>query len=173
MDTNTESYHFPVLHKDTIGPFTMGNLNVFVPFGRSLRLTFAAVTLPMLAEQPEDEWRPQDHLQFVYLIFPNISLLVTGDHAQLFRMSPDGGVDRCLTAQGFFSRAPLDGGDADLMAAGQFDLFHGVVKQEDMPCAETVQTTLESGANSHLTFGMNEPALHHLHRGYDEALGLL
>ncbi|MGI9579333.1 MAG: aromatic ring-hydroxylating oxygenase subunit alpha [Microthrixaceae bacterium] len=170
MDTNTESYHFPALHKDSIGPFTMGNLNVFEPLGRSLRLTFSAVTLPMLADQSEEQWRPQDHLQFVYLIHPNVSLLVTGDHAQLFRIHPDGAPDRAATWHGMYSRVPLDNADAELTAAGQFELFHGVVRDEDMPCAETIQTTLASGANTHLSFGRNEPALHHLHRGYDDAL---
>ena len=164
MDTNTESYHFASLHGASIGPFTMSNLNVVAPFGRSQRLTFAACTLPDLADQPESEWEPESHLQFVYLLFPNNSLLITGDHVELFRILPGPTVDTSVTHQSYYARRPVETDDERFLAEAQFDLFHGVVRDEDLPCAETIQRGFTSGANTHLTFGRNEPALHHLHR---------
>lgn len=164
MDTNTESYHFSALHRDSIGPFTMSNLNVVEPFGRSQRLTFAACTLPDLAEQAEEDWEPDAHLQFVYLLFPNDSLLITGDHVELFRILPGDTVATSVTHQSYYARRPVVTEDERFLAEAQFDLFHGVVRDEDLPCAETIQRGIHSGANAHLTFGRNEPALHHLHR---------
>jgi phenylpropionate dioxygenase-like ring-hydroxylating dioxygenase large terminal subunit len=170
MDTNTESYHFGALHRDSIGPFTMGNLNVVDTFGDSQRLTFAACTLPELAASDEADWRPEQHLQFVYLLFPNNSLLVTGDHVELFRIMPGRRVDEQLTHQSYYARTPVEGPEAQLMAQAQFDMFHAVVRDEDFPCAESIQRGLASGANAHLTFGRNEPALHHLHRAQQRLL---
>ncbi len=164
MDTNTESYHFAFLHRDSIGPFTMSNLNVVDTFGTSQRLTFAACTLPELAEQERESWNPEMHLQFVYLLFPNCSLLVTGDHVELFRILPGDTVDTQVTYQSYYARSPIGSTEEQLMAEAQFDMFHGVVRDEDFPVAESIQRGLASGANDHLTFGRNEPALHHLHR---------
>ena len=170
MDTNCESYHFGALHRNSIGPFTMNDLNVTLPLGRSMRVTFAAVSLSTLADRPEAEWRPEDHLQFVYLLFPNCSLLITGDHVELFRIFPGDRPDRSVTLQSYYSRTPVVTETDQMMATAQFDMFHGVVRDEDYPCAETIQATLATGANTHLTFGRNEPALQHLHRGFDEEL---
>ena len=171
MDTHTESYHFAHLHAASIGPFTMPNLNVVDTFGRSQRLTFAACTLPDLAGQDERDWQPEQHLQFVYLLFPNNSLLVTGDHVELFRILPGEHVDEQVTHQSYFARLPVDTPEAQLMAEAQFEMFHSVVRDEDYPCAETIQRGMASGANTVLTFGRNEPALHHLHREQQRLLG--
>lgn len=170
MDTHTESYHFASLHKDSIGPFTLSDLNVVERFGSSQRLGFGASSLPTLAEVPEDEWNVVPHVQLVYLLFPNCSLLVTGDHCELFQVLPGPTIDRQVTLQSYYNRVPLDTDEVVAATEFFFEMFHGVVRDEDYPCAEEIQSGLASGANSHLVFGRNEPALHHLHRSYDAAL---
>lgn len=171
MDTHTESYHFTSLHANSIAPFTSGNLNVVDTFGTSQRLGFGASSLPTLADVSEEEWDPTPHVQFVYLLFPNNSFLVTNDHCELFQIFPGpGGIGTSITYQSYFNRVPLDSDAVRGTTEFMFDMFHAVVRDEDYPCAEEIQAGLASGANTHLVFGRNEPALHHLHRSYDEVL---
>ena len=170
MDTHTESYHFAALHRNSIAPFTMHDLNVVDRFGPHQRLGFGASSLPTLAGIAPDDWDVAAHVQFVYLLFPNCSLLVTGDHVELFQILPGASVATSMTHQSYFNRAPLDSDEVVSMTSFLFDMFHAVVRDEDYPCAEGIQVGLASGANSHLVFGRNEPAFHHLHRSYDDAL---
>jgi len=172
MDTHTESYHFPFLHGKSIGPFTMGNLNVVDLYGTSQRVGFAACTLPDLLERPEAEWVPEDHIQLVYLLFPNNSLLITGDHVELFQIFPGQSVSESITHQSYYWRRPVETPEDEMMAAAQFEMFHSVVRDEDYPISEKIQDGMSSGANDSLVFGRNEPALHHLHRSYAEVFGL-
>ena len=47
------------------------------------------------------------------------------------------------------------------------------VLEEDFPVGETMQRAFASGAQEHVTFGRDEPALQHLHRSLADALGPL
>ena len=50
--------------------------------------------------------------------------------------------------------------------------FAEVIRDEDYRAASTSQAAADSGAIDHLLFGRNEPALHHYHNTYREALGM-
>ena len=104
------------------------------------------------------------------MIAHHVAGTTTEDHCQLFQITPGAAVDRTVTRQSYYSRGPLDDDERRFLASAQFDLFHGVVRDEDFPCTEEMQAALRSGANTHYTFGRNEPALQHLHRAYEEAL---
>ncbi len=49
--------------------------------------------------------------------------------------------------------------------------FAEVIRDEDYVVSASQQRSAESGALEHVVFGRNEPALHHFHRSYREALG--
>ena len=50
--------------------------------------------------------------------------------------------------------------------------FNNVVYEEDYVMAASSQVGAASGAQTHITFGRNEPALHHYHNTYRQALGM-
>jgi hypothetical protein len=52
------------------------------------------------------------------------------------------------------------------------EVFDSTIEQEDYRVGETTQRSAEDGQLDHLIFGRNEPALHHYHRSYREALGM-
>jgi hypothetical protein len=52
------------------------------------------------------------------------------------------------------------------------DLLLRTVEQEDFPLAEAMQRGFRSGAQDHIKFGRNEPALAHYHQAVHAALGL-
>ena len=50
--------------------------------------------------------------------------------------------------------------------------FGNVIRDEDYAAAATSHKGLASGHIDHVIYGRNEPALHHYHNTYQEALGL-
>ena len=52
------------------------------------------------------------------------------------------------------------------------EVFDSTIEQEDYAMGEKAQQSAESGLLSHLVFGRNEPALHHYHNTFREALNL-
>lgn len=174
MDTNCESYHFAYLHRNSFSPFVMGNLNVVDHFGPAQRLGFAAATLPSLSGTEPAAWdlpMLEGLIQFVYLVFPNVSLLVLSDHVELFQIFPGDTVETSVLLHSYFVRSSVTTDEQRRIASSAFDMFHDVVRLEDLPIAEAIQRGFAAGAQDHLTFARNEPALQHLHRHYDEVLG--
>ena len=51
-------------------------------------------------------------------------------------------------------------------------MFDSTIEQEDYLMGETTQQAAENGVLKHLIFGRNEPALHHYHNTFREALNL-
>ena len=47
-----------------------------------------------------------------------------------------------------------------------------IIRDEDYAVAATSQLGAESGLQDSMLFGRNEPALHHYHNTYREALGM-
>ena len=52
------------------------------------------------------------------------------------------------------------------------EVFSSTVEQEDYAMGEMQQRAAESGMLKEIVFGRNEPALHHFHRNYREALNM-
>ena len=50
------------------------------------------------------------------------------------------------------------------------EVFVSTIEQEDYLIGESTQRAVESGLLDELIFGRNEPALHHYHRVFAEAL---
>ena len=53
---------------------------------------------------------------------------------------------------------------------GSFEVFKSTIEQEDYVMGALQQRTAESGQLKEVILGRNEPALHHFHRNYREAL---
>jgi|SRR5437870_13518639 len=56
--------------------------------------------------------------------------------------------------------------------AANMQLAMDAVAAEDFPLGEGIQRGFRSGAQDHVTYGRNEPALIHFHRSLRRALGL-
>ena len=51
------------------------------------------------------------------------------------------------------------------------EVFYSTVEREDYIMGEMQQRAAETGLLKEIIFGRNEPALHHFHQNYREALG--
>lgn len=192
-DTFGETYHFQKLHKDTLGRLYLGNNLHLREFGRHHRFVTANFGIHELRDKPEQDWRIENATFVLYHLFPNIQFLTSPNNATLIRIYPDpDDPSRSITKINFYfsdeTIAQVEAADAagreindvydrDAQQAGPggvealMEVFYSTVELEDYVMGEMQQRAAESGLLDELVFGRNEPALHHFHRSYREALG--
>ena len=92
------------------------------------------------------------------LLSPDVEESITGsaEILEIFKVSKVGKVAGSKVTTGEISQ----------------DSLARVIRDEDYVAAASSHKGLQSGNLNFLTFGRNEPALHHYHNTYREALGL-
>jgi phenylpropionate dioxygenase-like ring-hydroxylating dioxygenase large terminal subunit len=174
MDTFGETYHFPVLHKDTLSFEFHGNVQCYDTFGMHHRMLLCRREIDEMRLLPEAEWNISAAALPVYWLFPNVQLMPFDEGLYLLRAYPvPGDPGRHISKVSFYLRPPQDGSDqaretAQEVARG----FSEVIRDEDYVMAASQQRSAESGAVQFSVFGRNEPALHHYHNTYRRALGM-
>jgi len=173
VDTFHESYHIGFLHKNSLGPILHTNVGDFEPFGPNFRLTFARTKLERLKSMPESEWDFMWNTAVVYSMFANTLFIPQGDHMEVFRIFPvDGRPDRAVMESSLYIPKPVESEEERIHWQKNMDLVIRVVTTEDFPAGRTMQIGFGSGAQSHIVYGRNEPALAHYHKSIRRALGL-
>lgn len=181
MDTFGETYHFPVLHADTLNTAFHGNVQCYDIFGRNHRMLLCRRSIDEVREAPPDEWDLCAAALPVYWLFPNVQIIPSGSVTYVVRAYPDARDPGRHTSRISFYLRPhvsLDtaagaasGADAAELAVEVARGFGNVIRDEDYVMSASQQRSANSGAVSHVVFGRNEPALHHFHNTYRAALG--
>ena len=171
VDTFLESYHFCVLHKDTICPIFYDNLSTFDTWGSNFRLVSARRTINELRDRNESEWSILEHIVGIYVLFPNTVLVWQLDHVELWHIYPSNDDAALATVRlDLYTPEPAQTEKVKLYWKKNLDLVVKVVEEEDFPVGETIQQGFLSEAQSHITFGTNEPALAHFHGSVTQAV---
>ena len=194
-DTFGETYHFGKLHKNTLGRLYYGNNLHYEEFGRNHRFVTANRGIDAMRDLPEEDWRIEYGGFVLYHLFPNIQLITGETATTLIRIYPhEEDPGRSITKISFYYspeaielaaaqetkfdennvydadvRATMDDGLASLEAS--LEVFRSTVENEDYVMGEMQQQAAENGQLEEILFGRNEPALHHFHNNYREALG--
>jgi phenylpropionate dioxygenase-like ring-hydroxylating dioxygenase large terminal subunit len=193
-DTFGENYHFHTLHKSKLDNLFHGDATAYDEYGRNHRLTVASRFVDAMRERPENEWNVTDAGVLVYYLFPNTQVVLFNRVVSVFRIYPNRNeVGRSLTRITNYSARHigldvpgeeaqvLDGESlytADMTKRMEFtletqlELARSTLEEEDYYMGEKSQQAAESGKVEHFIFGRNEPALHHFHTNYRDALGL-
>ena len=197
-DTFGETYHFSRLHKNTLGQVFHGDALGYEEFGRNHRFVIATKAIDALRTRPRDEWSLLETTNPLYYLFPNIQLSFVGGNMNLIKMYPHpehpDDPSRSLTrVVHYFSQEVIDqaeqaGADELHNAENPYEydgetrpiptlsalteMFASTIEQEDYLMGAHQQRAAESGQVDHLLFGRNEPALHHYHSHFREALGM-
>ena len=168
LEGSIEGYHIRFGHPETFYPYGYDNLNVVEHCGRNSRVTFPFRRIEKLADVPAAERRIEGRITYVYHVFPNALVTVLSRHTILVVLEP---IAPGRTRSVAYSLAHTGGDPAAAETAkrdAQFVTQTGA--PEDRALAESVQRTMESGANEHFTFGRFESAIVHFHRHLDAAL---
>jgi phenylpropionate dioxygenase-like ring-hydroxylating dioxygenase large terminal subunit len=171
VDTFNEGYHIGFLHRDSLREILHGNVTDFEAYGLNHRLTFPRKKLERLKNEPEDSWNLMWNTTLVYSLFPNTILLVQGDHVELARIFPrEGRTDRAVMDLGLYVPETPKTDDERTHWDKNMRLVLDVVTGEDFPTGRSIQLGLTSGAQTHLVYGRNEPAMIHYHQSIQTAL---
>lgn len=171
IDTFLEPYHLGSLHRETVGPLFIDNQCLFDAFGPHLREALPRSSLLAQRDRPESEWDAIAHHTLVYVLFPNTVFVMQVDHAETWRVFPVAGrPDECVMKLDFFVPNPIDSASARGHWERNMDLTLRTVCGEDFPTSEGMQRGYACAAQSHVTFGRNEPALIHFQRTVTEVV---
>jgi phenylpropionate dioxygenase-like ring-hydroxylating dioxygenase large terminal subunit len=170
IDTFTEPYHIPWLHKATIAPHYYFDRWLFDAYGAHGR--FIGVRKSVAAElekPPGAERRLLPHGTTQYLLMPNAVLCHQIDHVELWRVTPLA-VDRSRVATSVFApRAPASERERAYWVKN-LDVLLQVTQSEDFPAMQRIQENLGSGAVPEVIYGKMEPALVHFHESVNALL---
>ncbi|MGC6511145.1 MAG: aromatic ring-hydroxylating oxygenase subunit alpha [Parvibaculales bacterium] len=156
-DLSLESYHFDVLHRDSVATVLSG-YSVFDTYGQCSRWAFPWLTIERLAELDETDWPDQLEGSCTYTLFPGVMVIVNASGAQMIRAEP--GMSPGQTKVSFVGLAHPD---MDATEARQGFEFGGkVFVEEDLQAAENCQKGLEASQRD-LIIGTNEPLLQFWH----------
>lgn len=198
-DTFGETYHFSRLHKDTLGQVFHGDALGYEEFGRNHRFVIATKAIDEVRTRPREEWSLIEATSPLYYLFPNIQLSFGKGSVSLIKIYPDPAhpddPSRSRTRVSYYFHQELidlaeNAGDevqrytaenayerevgalAVPTLSAFTEVFESTIEQEDYRMGEHQQRAAESGQLAHLVFGRNEPALHHYHSHFREALGM-
>jgi len=170
-DTFGETYHFAILHRNTLAAIYHSNVTSYETFARNHRMVFAARSIHELQNVPEREWQLRPHSTIAYYIFPNTQLLVSRQNISMYRMFPDPDrPDRSVVYQSVYLDAEPANESERAVGEAALKRLKAVIIEEDFVVAEKSQAALSSDLIDEVAYGRNEPALHHYHRTFDEAL---
>ena len=169
IDTFGETYHFEKLHRDTLAPIFHGNVQAYDTYGRNHRMTLCVRSIDMMRSMPESQWHVSMGAFPVYYLFPNIQINVGAGAVTLVRVYPD--KDNPGQSLSFYARPHALAQDPTGLR-GLSRAFGEIIRDEDYVAAAASHRGATSGLVDHFLFGRNEPALHHYHKTYREALGL-
>jgi phenylpropionate dioxygenase-like ring-hydroxylating dioxygenase large terminal subunit len=174
VDTFHEGYHIGFLHKDSLKDILHGNVSDFTRFGYNHRMVVPRKKLDRLKAEPEESWDLIWNSSIIYSLFPNTLLIVQGDHVELARIFPsEDRVDRAVMELTLYvPKAPTSEAERTHWDRNM-QLVLDVVTSEDFPAGRTIQIGLTSGAQTHMVYGRNEPAMIHYHQSLRAVLGPL
>jgi phenylpropionate dioxygenase-like ring-hydroxylating dioxygenase large terminal subunit len=172
VDTFHEAYHIGVLHRDSLTEVLHSNVSDFEAFRLNHRLVIPRKKLERLKSEPEQNWDLMWNTTIIYALFPNTLLIVQGDHVEVTRIFPgEGRVDRAVMDLALYvPKAPTTDEERTHWDRNM-QLVLDVVTGEDFPAGRTIQIGLASGAQTHLVYGRNEPAMIHYHQSMRAVLG--
>jgi len=175
VDTFLETYHFPVLHRQSVNSIFFPNCGPFDAYGQNLRLIGVRRTIEALRGVPEDQWSLLPHATIVYLLFPNTVLIYQAGHLELWRIFPARHPGADPVNESHFSvslYAPKKPNTEKAKAHwdANLDLLLDVTMNEDFANGAATQSGFAAHHLTELLFGRNEPALIHFHKTVQAAL---
>ncbi|TDI60174.1 MAG: aromatic ring-hydroxylating dioxygenase subunit alpha [Alphaproteobacteria bacterium] len=171
-DGYLEGYHQAAVHPETVGKNTIANLMTHDTYGPHQRFVFGRKSLGELADIPEEEWNPDDHIRLIHSGFPNLSISgILGGFCLVSQVYPGPGIDQTTTVQTVLTSHKPETPE-DIAAADEFsELGRKAIVEEDYKLGFKIQAGLSAGGNTHFMFGRNEPTLQHFHKWVEKLSG--
>jgi len=170
IDTFTENYHIPSLHRRSIAPYYDDRNSVWETYGANQRtVNFRRSIDKELVEKPKHERKLLPHTTVEYFLMPNAVLTHQLDHVELWLAIPLD-VDRTLVSTSLYIPEPAKSESAKRHWKKNLDLLLQVTETEDFPLMAEIHAALASGGLKEVIYGKIEPALSYYHRSINRLL---
>lgn len=174
VDGFLETYHIKFLHGRTIGSYIRTNLTTFEGLGPHGRMVGVRDSYDEVLGKSADEADVLPHVAVIYQLFPNTVLVWQADHFEAWLVFPEGDrPERSVSRVMLLAPHPTRDESEQRIWDLNWKILMQTVLEEDFPVGEAMQQGFSSGAQDHLSFGRNEPALQHFHHSLADALGPL
>jgi phenylpropionate dioxygenase-like ring-hydroxylating dioxygenase large terminal subunit len=163
-ETTMEGYHIKSLHKHSFYPYGLDNINVVENFDSNSRVTFPFRRIDKLRDVDPEERRLDGMVTSVYQLFPNVVVSILSKHSTVTVFEP---LSPSRTQMLIYrvTNKTSDGSTTDVAEAKRDAVFVKAAGfDEDRAAACSIQGSLGSKANQHLTFGHFEKAIVHFHK---------
>ncbi len=167
VDLSIESYHFSVLHRDSIAT-VLSSSSVFDTYERASRWAFPWLTIERLAELDETDWPDALEGSCTYTLYPSVMVILNASGAQMIRAEP--GDSPSHTRVSFVGLCHPDANETE--ARQGYEFGKKVFLEEDLQAAVDCQRGLEATQRD-LIIGTNEPLLQFWHNLWRDDLHLL
>jgi phenylpropionate dioxygenase-like ring-hydroxylating dioxygenase large terminal subunit len=164
-ETALEGYHIRGLHQKTFYPYGFDNLTLVEYFGLNSRITFPFKRINQLRDIERSKRNISGLVTSVYHLFPNTLVSVLSKHTTLTVFEP---ISPTSTQMLIYrvTNALEDGSTVSVEEAKvDAEFVKGAGLDEDRAAAQSIQQTVTTEANTHLTFGLFEKAIVHFHQG--------
>lgn len=170
IDTFTENYHIPSLHRRSIAPYYDDRHSIWDTYGLHQRtVNFRRSIDKEIAEKPPQERLILPHTTVEYFLLPNAVLTHQLDHVELWRVTPLA-VDRCLVSTSLYAPDAPASDSATRHWKKNLDMLLHVTETEDFPMMANIHAGLASGAVKEVIYGKIEPALSFYHQSINQLL---
>lgn len=165
-----ESYHFKVLHRDTIYPFHLDSTAAFEERGAHVRIATARRPLTEVQQVPTSAPELRQLCTYVHLFFPNTILIHHPDYTSMLTVYPEA-VDRSRWIHTMLIPVSKSTPDWKPHWEKTWNLIEtAVFQREDLRAAEGMHAGLSDGSKDTVTFGKLEYQLATFHRNIERHL---
>lgn len=169
MDAFAEGYHVKSLHRKSLSRFFLSG-QIIDDCAPHIRQVGARKTLLEVAEGPESGWDLRRDTTVFYNVFPNVVFVFHPLWLSQMSIMPEG-VDQVRVVHRMLVAEKATDEVARARLEKSFTHIHGeVFEKEDLAIAESIQTTLRSGANSTVLMGGLEEGMRLFHVARDLAI---
>ena len=168
IEASLEGYHIKPTHRESFYPYGYDNLNVVETFGKNSRVTYPFRRIEKLREVPEQERNISGMVTFVYHLFPNVRIAMLSNHTSLSISEPISPFETRFHIFKLNNRG--EGAELSEKAKKDADFVTNEGGKEDDAMVAGIQGSIESGANSHFTYGKFEKAIIHFHKNLHQGL---
>lgn len=178
-----ETYHLASLHGATFTTFVYPHIMKLDSYGLHERHITPAVGI--MECDPNSITELNRFVQITYALFPNILLAFASDTGfsnnidkdrklikRIFanQVLPGDSPEKSITISRTLVSEDVRGTDREEEIDIWSNLSMDVLRKEDYPVVQSVQSTLHSGANDFFTFGKNEISVHNFHKSLHDLL---
>ncbi len=168
LEASLEGYHIKPTHRETFFPYGYDNLNVVETFGKNSRVTYPFRRIEKLRDIPEQDRSISGMVTFVYHLFPNVRIAVLSNHTSVSISEPISPTETRFHI--FKLNNSGEGAELSEKAKKDADFVTNAGGKEDDAMVAGIQASIESGANSHFTYGKFEKAIIHFHKNLHQEL---